>query len=157
MGKIAKPVGRPPKDEARLPLTPLQKILSDNMVRLLGGATQADTAKPRRGKGKGAAQSTISRWKNGSVNPNVKTLEGLAGAHGFPAWMLLYPGFNPDDPPMPISTGGLNKALASAGRYGDTDDDAEDQIGGPDRRDPDRPSPRISPARRGKGPKAAQE
>jgi hypothetical protein len=109
MAKLKKPVGRPPKDEARMPLTPLQQIVSDNMAKLLEKKTQAEVARPS-GRGKGPAQSSVSRWKAGSVNPNVKTLEGLASAHGFPAWMLLFPGFDPEDPPIAASSGRLSAA-----------------------------------------------
>jgi transcriptional regulator with XRE-family HTH domain len=56
-------------------------------------------------------QSTVNRIVNGSMDPTVSTLEGIAKKFGLSAWQLLVPDLDPDDPPVLRSANGAERAL----------------------------------------------
>ncbi len=43
----------------------------------------------------GLSQSTVNKIANGTQNPSVSVLEGIAEKTGYAAWQLLHPDFSP--------------------------------------------------------------
>lgn len=74
------------------------KVLAENLGRLMRFHHDLDS-NPKLSKKSGLGLGTISRLRNGDVDPNLATLESLAGAFGLSPWQMLVPHMDPANTP----------------------------------------------------------
>jgi transcriptional regulator with XRE-family HTH domain len=88
---------------------PLSLVLKRNALALKAKREISELALARRA---GVGSGSVNRVMNGQ-NVQLDVLAGMSRGLGVPAWMLLVPDFDPDDPPV-VSTKAQIEALIVA-------------------------------------------
>jgi hypothetical protein len=104
-------------------MTALRKVFSANLTRLMQRAKDRDNDKAATATALEryyqVSDSAVSRYKKADVAANLDHLERLALAFGVQPWELLYPSFDPDNPPevmTPERTKELQETLVAAAK-----------------------------------------